>query len=173
MAPTQGAIARTSSHSSLPLRSGCCGGPGAVSSTTTTGKTASGPARSVHAGGTSAGPRDLWRCPKGRMPSASTSSSGSARRSVPEPYVAVNVGSGVPQEAANWAEYCNYDGDTELADRRCENGYEEPYGVKYWGLGNENWGRPDESRTVRPGSTASSRPTSEPSRVSCSIATTS
>ncbi|WP_126664906.1 alpha-N-arabinofuranosidase [Haloterrigena salifodinae] len=57
-----------------------------------------------------------------------------------EPYLAANVGSGSPQEAANWVEYCNYDGDTELADRRRENGHEEPYGVKYWGLGNENWG---------------------------------
>ncbi len=57
-----------------------------------------------------------------------------------EPYLAANVGSGDPQEAANWVEYCNYDGDTELADRRRENGHEEPYGVKYWGLGNENWG---------------------------------
>ncbi|MCU4742529.1 alpha-N-arabinofuranosidase [Halobacteria archaeon AArc-m2/3/4] len=57
-----------------------------------------------------------------------------------EPYLAANVGSGDPQEAADWVEYCNYDGDTELADRRRENGHEEPYGVKYWGLGNENWG---------------------------------
>lgn len=57
-----------------------------------------------------------------------------------EPYLAVNVGSGDPQEATNWVEYCNYDGDTELADRRRQNGHEEPYGVTYWGLGNENWG---------------------------------
>lgn len=57
-----------------------------------------------------------------------------------EPYLAANVGSGDPQEAANWVEYCNYDGNTELADRRRENGHEEPYGVRYWGLGNENWG---------------------------------
>jgi len=57
-----------------------------------------------------------------------------------EPYLAANVGSGDPQEAANWVEYVNYDGDTELADRRRENGRDEPYNVKYWGLGNENWG---------------------------------
>lgn len=57
-----------------------------------------------------------------------------------EPYLAANVGSGDPQEAADWVEYCNYDGDTELANRRRENGHEEPYGVRYWGLGNENWG---------------------------------
>ncbi|WP_227379614.1 alpha-N-arabinofuranosidase [Haladaptatus halobius] len=57
-----------------------------------------------------------------------------------EPYLAVNVGSGDPQEAADWVEYCNYDGETELANRRRENGREDPYGVRYWGLGNENWG---------------------------------
>ncbi|OVE83006.1 alpha-N-arabinofuranosidase [Natronolimnobius baerhuensis] len=57
-----------------------------------------------------------------------------------EPYLAANVGSGDPQEAADWVEYCNYDGDTELADRRRENGHDDPYEVKYWGLGNENWG---------------------------------
>ncbi|WP_330632910.1 alpha-N-arabinofuranosidase [Halocatena halophila] len=57
-----------------------------------------------------------------------------------EPYLAVNVGSGDPQQATDWVEYCNYDGETELADRRRENGHPEPYGVKYWGIGNENWG---------------------------------
>ena len=57
-----------------------------------------------------------------------------------EPYIATNVGSGNPQEATDWVEYCNYDGDTELADRRRENGHEEPYEVRYWGIGNENWG---------------------------------
>jgi len=57
-----------------------------------------------------------------------------------EPYLAVNVGSGDPQEAADWVEYTCYDGDTELADRRRENGREEPWAVTYWGLGNENWG---------------------------------
>ena len=57
-----------------------------------------------------------------------------------EPYLAANVGSGDPQEAADWVEYCNYEGDTELADRRRENGHEDGYGVHYWGLGNENWG---------------------------------
>ncbi|EJN57632.1 alpha-N-arabinofuranosidase [Halogranum rubrum] len=57
-----------------------------------------------------------------------------------EAYLAANVGSGDPQEAADWVEYCNYDGDTDLAERRRENGHDEPYGVRYWGLGNENWG---------------------------------
>ncbi len=57
-----------------------------------------------------------------------------------EPYLAVNVGSGSPNEAVNWVEYCNYDGDTEYAQKRVEHGREDPYDVTYWGVGNENWG---------------------------------
>ncbi|MFB6202508.1 MAG: alpha-N-arabinofuranosidase [Halorhabdus sp.] len=57
-----------------------------------------------------------------------------------EPYLAVNVGNGTPSEGADWAEYCNYNGDTELAQRRRENGSEEPHDVTYWGVGNESWG---------------------------------
>ena len=57
-----------------------------------------------------------------------------------EPYLAVNVGSGDPDEAVDWAEYCNYDGDTELTRLRAKNGSEEPHDVQYWGVGNENWG---------------------------------
>lgn len=57
-----------------------------------------------------------------------------------EPYLAANVGSGNPDEALDWVEYCNYDGDTDYANARRENGHEEPYDVRYWGVGNENWG---------------------------------
>ena len=57
-----------------------------------------------------------------------------------EPYLAANVGTGSPDEALHWIEYCNYDGDTRYAEARRKNGREEPYGVKYWGIGNENWG---------------------------------
>jgi len=57
-----------------------------------------------------------------------------------EPYLAVNVGSGDPEEGVDWAEYCNYDGDTEMTRLRAENGSEEPHDVTYWGVGNENWG---------------------------------
>jgi len=57
-----------------------------------------------------------------------------------EPYLAVNVGSGDPGAAVDWAEYCNYDGDTEMTRLRAENGSEEPHDVTWWGIGNENWG---------------------------------
>ncbi|MDX1641301.1 MAG: alpha-L-arabinofuranosidase C-terminal domain-containing protein [Balneolaceae bacterium] len=57
-----------------------------------------------------------------------------------EPVVAMNIGSGTPREMQNWIEYMNYDGDSDLANLRRENGREEPWGVKYVGIGNESWG---------------------------------
>src|SRR5207247_4937931 len=56
-----------------------------------------------------------------------------------EPYIAGNVGSGSPAEMRNWLEYCNYPGDSTLARRRAANGSPQPFGVRYWGVGNENW----------------------------------
>ncbi len=56
-----------------------------------------------------------------------------------EPYICVNVGTGTPEEAANWIEYCNRDGDTQYAVLRGKNGHPEPYKVKYWGIGNESY----------------------------------
>lgn len=57
-----------------------------------------------------------------------------------EPYLAGNVGSGTPQEMRDWIEYITYDGDSELANLRRANGREEPWKIKYFGVGNENWG---------------------------------
>ncbi len=57
-----------------------------------------------------------------------------------EAYICGNVGSGNPRELMAWVEYCNYDGDTTLARERRANGNPEPHKVKYWGIGNENWG---------------------------------
>lgn len=57
-----------------------------------------------------------------------------------EPYLAINVGSGTVQEAQNWIEYCNSNQNTEYANLRMRNGNIKPYNVKYWGIGNENWG---------------------------------
>jgi alpha-L-arabinofuranosidase len=58
-----------------------------------------------------------------------------------EPYLCVNMGSGTMDEARAWVEYCNGTGNTYWANLRRKNGHEEPYGVKYWGLGNEMYGR--------------------------------
>jgi alpha-N-arabinofuranosidase len=57
-----------------------------------------------------------------------------------EPYISANVGSGTPQEFEEWIEYCNFPGGSTLSDERKANGSPEPFRVKYWGVGNENWG---------------------------------
>ncbi|MDP9174137.1 MAG: alpha-N-arabinofuranosidase [Planctomycetota bacterium] len=56
------------------------------------------------------------------------------------PYLAGNVGSGAVRELRHWMEYCNFAGDSSLAKRRAGNGSPEPFKVRYWGVGNENWG---------------------------------
>jgi len=57
-----------------------------------------------------------------------------------EPYIAGNVGSGTPQELRDWVEYCNYPSGSSLSEERAANGSPEPFRVRYWGVGNENWG---------------------------------
>jgi len=57
-----------------------------------------------------------------------------------EPYICVNVGSGTAEEAAHWVEYCNRKGNSYYAKLREKNGHPEPFKVKYWGIGNENYG---------------------------------
>ena len=53
------------------------------------------------------------------------------------PMVTVNLGTGTPEEARNWVEYCNCPVGSRYADLRAENGSKAPYQVKLWGLGNE------------------------------------
>ncbi|MCI0665741.1 MAG: alpha-N-arabinofuranosidase, partial [Acidobacteria bacterium] len=57
-----------------------------------------------------------------------------------EPYLSINVGTGSVQEALNWLEYCNSDKDSDYTRMRAANGHPAPYAVRYWGVGNENWG---------------------------------
>ena len=51
--------------------------------------------------------------------------------------MAVNLGTRGPQDAQNLVEYCNLDTDTYYANKRKENGFKEPFGIKTWCLGNE------------------------------------
>ena len=53
------------------------------------------------------------------------------------PMMAVNLGTGTPEEARNWLEYCNNAAGTKYADKRIAHGYEKPFNVKLWCLGNE------------------------------------
>ncbi len=57
-----------------------------------------------------------------------------------EAYLAGNVGSGEVQELADWVQYVNFSGKSPMSDLRRENGREEPWNVKFWGVGNEAWG---------------------------------
>lgn len=61
------------------------------------------------------------------------------RRLDAEPYFAGNVGSETPAYLRDWVEYCNQDRDSTLAKERAANGSAEPFGVRYWGVGNEPW----------------------------------
>jgi alpha-L-arabinofuranosidase len=54
-----------------------------------------------------------------------------------EPYFVVNAGDGDMREARDWVEYCNGTVDSALVKLRRQHGYEQPHGVKYWGIGNE------------------------------------
>ena len=54
-----------------------------------------------------------------------------------EPMICVNAGDGTPEEAAAWVEYCNGAPDTPMGRLRAANGHPEPYGVRYWEVGNE------------------------------------
>ena len=53
-----------------------------------------------------------------------------------EPLVCVSYADG-PQSAGELVEYCNGSSDTTWGKARAQNGHPEPYGVKYWQLGNE------------------------------------
>ncbi|HEX2442494.1 MAG TPA: alpha-L-arabinofuranosidase C-terminal domain-containing protein [Vicinamibacterales bacterium] len=56
-----------------------------------------------------------------------------------EAFISVNVGSGTPQEAAEWLEYLTTAQPTTLAKERAANGHPAPYKVAYLGIGNESW----------------------------------
>ena len=57
-----------------------------------------------------------------------------------EPYVNGNLGSGTIQEMSEWVEYMTFDGLSPMSEWRKQNGSEKPWRLKYFGVGNENWG---------------------------------
>lgn len=54
-----------------------------------------------------------------------------------ENVICINMGTGTIDDARYWVEYCNAPVGTYWADQRAANGHPEPYGIKYWCLGNE------------------------------------
>ena len=57
-----------------------------------------------------------------------------------EPYINGNMGSGTIQEMSEWVEYMTFGGVSPMSALRAENGREKPWKLKYFGVGNENWG---------------------------------
>ena len=57
-----------------------------------------------------------------------------------EPYICTNAGTGTPEEMSDWVEYCNLKSEGYWARLRQGNGYADPHGVRYWSIGNENYG---------------------------------
>jgi alpha-N-arabinofuranosidase len=53
------------------------------------------------------------------------------------PMLTVNLGTGTPEEACNWLEYCNSPAGSQYADLRFNHGSHQPHSVKLWCLGNE------------------------------------
>ena len=57
-----------------------------------------------------------------------------------EPYICTNAGTGTAEEMSDWLEYCNLETEGQFAKQRIANGSKEPHGVRYWSIGNENYG---------------------------------
>jgi alpha-L-arabinofuranosidase len=57
-----------------------------------------------------------------------------------EPYICGNVGSGTVREMQEWVEYITSDANSPVANERRANGRADPWRLRYFGVGNENWG---------------------------------
>jgi alpha-L-arabinofuranosidase len=55
-------------------------------------------------------------------------------------YITGNLGSGSPQEMADWVEYISSDSTSTLAQLRRRNGREHAWRLPFFGIGNEAWG---------------------------------
>lgn len=62
------------------------------------------------------------------------------RRIGAEPHLNLNIGTATLREALEWIEYTNLTTPSKWANLRREHGYEEPLDVRYWQIGNEEWG---------------------------------
>lgn len=57
-----------------------------------------------------------------------------------KPYISGNIGSGTPEELAKWVEYMTSNSQSTVVNQRRTNGRNEPWDVRYLGIGNEAWG---------------------------------
>lgn len=56
-----------------------------------------------------------------------------------EPFISVSTTCLLPNEAAQWVEYCNVTGDVFWAARRRKDGHKNPFRVRHWAIGNEQY----------------------------------
>lgn len=56
-----------------------------------------------------------------------------------EPYICTNAGNGTPDQMKAWVQYCN-DAKGSYAQKRSAGGNKKPLNVRYWSIGNENYG---------------------------------
>jgi len=56
-----------------------------------------------------------------------------------EPYICTNAGTGTQEEMSDWVEYCNLKDQGQNAKMRIANGNPNPFNVRYWSIGNENY----------------------------------
>jgi len=109
----------------------CCDGRAAISHLDITGKMASVLVISVQSGQN--WPGAIWN----RIDSVPTNFCVIAKKMQIDPYVCINAGLGNINDARDWVEYCNESRNTYWSSQRRKNGRDKPWGVKYWGLGNE------------------------------------
>jgi alpha-N-arabinofuranosidase len=62
-----------------------------------------------------------------------------------EPVIQVNIVTGTPDEAADWVSYCNRPNHPE----RERNGSKEPFRIRYWEIGNEQYGKSDNKNIAK------------------------
>ncbi len=58
-----------------------------------------------------------------------------------EPMICINAGTGTPEEAARWVEYCNGAASSPMGSLRAAYGHRAPFHIRHWEVGNELWGR--------------------------------
>ena len=57
-----------------------------------------------------------------------------------EPVICGNTGTGTVEEMTKWVEYITSDHETPIVRERKNNGREDSWNLKYFGIGNESWG---------------------------------
>lgn len=62
------------------------------------------------------------------------------RRIGAEPHINLSTGLGTLRDAVEWLEYTNFTTPSRWANLRRAHGHDEPFNVRYWQIGNENYG---------------------------------